>query len=272
MTRGHAVAVDLTPHPLFSKLAQSLVTDRESKQVIVDKAKEIFTAGYLDGQTVANYFKSQEKKQGISDDEVEEAKKKLGISDGLDAAFKECVDKLLDGGPWPIGFEGKQVAGVTWVKEKDDSEPVLKCLIKGAAKALTSPNAPLEFVTLTGYLGPGDVEGRMRLYTDPNLEHYVSLRTEDILLRHPFQTEHAPFDLVDVIWLRRSVTVGRDRRQPRRDKAAEFLEGELMEAADVAADLPTRIAGATSDEPFCVSYTCCKRTSRCPPGGGRGRG
>jgi hypothetical protein len=70
------------------------------------------------------------------------------------------------------------------------------------------------------------------------------------------------------VWVRSTVVVGRDRRGPRQDnREPEYLEGDLVEAAALSdSELPTRIAGAVSDEPFCVTYTCCKRTSNCPPG------
>ena len=226
--------------------------------MIVDQVRVRFTALYFDDK---------------SDDEVEKFTKTYDISpETLDDAIHGCIEELQHEGPWLIGLEYEQLDGSISVTESDlRKQPALKCLIEEAANAQTSPSATLDFVTLSGYLGPGDVEGRMRLYADADLENYTSLRAEDTNLRHRFQTEHAPFDSVDVVWLRRNVPVGRDRRQPRGDKAAGFLEGELMEAADVAAALPTSIAGSTSDEPFCVSYTCCKRTSRCPPGR-RGRG
>lgn len=274
---------DLVPSPLVAVLAQSLLHDDITKGFVVEKL-----AGMEEVREASSSDADEEASRSDADEKASTSDPK---DDGdLKCRISSCIDQLLPKTDTvPLGFQLD-----TWGRlkpkpvENAEEQPAVKRaqgqqqpdtarleraikkhLLPAAATVLASPELPFEFVLLVGYLGHGAIDRTYRLYADPTLDDFTSLREDDIVLRHRFHTENAPFDEVDVVWVKRIATVGRDRRQPRRAMdAAKFLEGELMDAAEAGSGLPTRIAGAASDEPFCVSYTCCKRTSVCRPGRG----
>jgi hypothetical protein len=232
---------DLDPSPLVAVLAQSLLKDVSGKKAII---KELATKPDV-----------QEQFHPSEGDEL-----KTRIAEYIDQHILELVT-----GPRsvPVGYRRARGGRVRRVQQAD---AVTSNFPYAAATVLASPHIPFEFVMLVGYLSPGPIAHTRRLYVDPTLDDFMSLREEDIVFRHRFDTQYAPFDEVDVVWVKRAATIGSDRRQPRRaEVVAKFLEGELMDAADAGSALPTRIEGSASDEPFCVSFTCCKRTSVCRP-------
>ncbi|MFN0175147.1 MAG: hypothetical protein ACKVU0_10900 [Saprospiraceae bacterium] len=148
------------------------------------------------------------------------------------------------------------------------------------------PKSNEALVMLQGYIGDSDLEGHLRVYSDPALADFIELPERDICYAEPVSTDEDPLG-GSRLWVKKTTvfTTG-DPRHANRVKST-FLEGDIVRAfggqgfvgqgPDITGDgttlFPTCVSlgngACTTNNRPCTDVgslrVTCFRTCNCPP-------
>lgn len=125
-------------------------------------------------------------------------------------------------------------------------------------------NDPL--VMLQGYIGKSDLDGHVRVYSDPALSDFIDLPERDICYADPVKPEEDPLG-GSRLWVRKTtVFTAGDPNLANRIKSS-FLEGDLVNAFGSGQEfkVPTIINSRVCPPP-CVAGTLCAGGTFCVGG------
>ncbi|MBC7776571.1 MAG: hypothetical protein H7246_14145 [Phycisphaerae bacterium] len=104
--------------------------------------------------------------------------------------------------------------------------------------ARPDPKSTEKLVLLQGYIGKSDLNGHIRVYSDPELSDFIELPEKDICYADPISTEEDPLG-GSRLWVRKTtVFTAGNPNQANRVKSS-FLEGDIMRAFGDTVNIPT---------------------------------
>ncbi|MBC7776572.1 MAG: hypothetical protein H7246_14150 [Phycisphaerae bacterium] len=120
------------------------------------------------------------------------------------------------------------------------------------------PKSNDELVMLQGYIGDSDLDGHLRVYSDPALSDFIELPERDVLYCDPVNTDEDPLG-GSRLWVKKTTvfTTG-DPRHANRVKSS-FLEGDILRAfGNQGGNIPTVVAKEFGiNTQFSLPYEIC---------------
>ena len=125
--------------------------------------------------------------------------------------------------------------------------------------ARPDPKSTEALVLLQGYIGKSDLEGHIRVYSDPELSDFIELPEQEVCYAAPVSPEEDPLG-GSRLWVRKTtVFTSGNPNQANRVKSS-FLEGDIVQAYGDTANIP----GAVLSYVLPSKYVFCQPTVLTP--------